>query len=57
MNLGFALLFRTPIVRRDEPGLPGCFDVYYGMADKRIRAARLDLPEQFLKPRLKDIRL
>ena len=57
MNLGLALLFRTPIVRRDEPGLPGRFDVYYGMADNRIRAARLDLPEQFLKPRLKDIRL
>jgi hypothetical protein len=32
------------IDRRDDLGSPGCFDVYYGMADSRIGAARLDLP-------------
>jgi len=37
------------IDRRDDIGLPDRFDVYYGMADSRIGAARLDVPE-FLPP-------
>ena len=39
------VVFPTAIDRRDDLGLPGRFDVYYGMADKRIGVARLDLPE------------
>ncbi len=35
--------------RPDDPGSPDRFDVYCGMADKRIGVARLDLPE-FLPP-------
>ena len=38
------VVFPTAIDRRDDLGLPGRFDVYYGMADKRIGVARLDLP-------------
>ncbi len=33
------------IDRRDDLGQPNRFDVYYGMADNRIGAARLDLPD------------
>jgi predicted GH43/DUF377 family glycosyl hydrolase len=40
------VVFPTAINRRDDLGLPGRFDVYYGMADSRIGVARLDLPEQ-----------
>ena len=39
------VVFPTGIDRRDDLGLPDRFDVYYGMADKRIGVARLDLPE------------
>ena len=39
------VVFPTAIDRRDDLGLPGRFDVYYGMADSRIGVARLDLPE------------
>jgi predicted GH43/DUF377 family glycosyl hydrolase len=34
----------TGIDRRDDLGSPDRFDVYFGMADKRIGVARLDLP-------------
>jgi predicted GH43/DUF377 family glycosyl hydrolase len=36
------VVFPTAIDRRDDLGLPGRFDVYYGMADSRIGVARLD---------------
>jgi len=39
------VVFPTGIDRRDDLGTPDRFDVYYGMADNRIGAARLDLPE------------
>jgi beta-1,2-mannobiose phosphorylase / 1,2-beta-oligomannan phosphorylase len=39
------VVFPTAIDRRGDLGLPGRFDVYYGMADNRIGVARLDLPE------------
>ncbi len=38
------VVFPTGIDRRDDLGLPNRFDVYYGMADNRIGAARFDLP-------------
>jgi len=38
------VMFPTGIDRRDDIGSPDRFDVYYGMADYRIGAARLDLP-------------
>jgi predicted GH43/DUF377 family glycosyl hydrolase len=38
------VVFPTGIDRRDDLGSPDRFDVYYGMADNRIGAARLDLP-------------
>ena len=38
------VVFPTAIDRRDDLGLPDRFDVYYGMADNRIGAARLDVP-------------
>lgn len=38
------VVFPTAIDRPDDLGLPGRFDVYYGMADKRIGAARLHVP-------------
>jgi predicted GH43/DUF377 family glycosyl hydrolase len=38
-------VFPTGIDRRDDLGLPNRFDVYYGMADKRIGVARLDVPD------------
>jgi predicted GH43/DUF377 family glycosyl hydrolase len=38
------VVFPTGIDRRDDLGSPDRFDVYYGMADSRIGAARLDLP-------------
>jgi predicted GH43/DUF377 family glycosyl hydrolase len=40
------VVFPTGIDRRDDLGTPDRFDVYYGMADKRIGVARLDLPDQ-----------
>ena len=39
------VVFPTGIDRRDDLGTPDRLDVYYGMADKRIGVARLDLPE------------
>jgi predicted GH43/DUF377 family glycosyl hydrolase len=39
------VVFPTGIDRRDDIGQPDRFDVYYGMADNRIGAARLDMPE------------
>jgi predicted GH43/DUF377 family glycosyl hydrolase len=39
------VVFPTGIDRRDDLGTPDRFDVYYGMADNRIGAARLDLPD------------
>jgi beta-1,2-mannobiose phosphorylase / 1,2-beta-oligomannan phosphorylase len=39
------VVFPTGIDRRDDLGSPDRFDVYYGMADNRIGAARLDVPE------------
>jgi len=39
------VVFPTGIDRRDDIGQPDRFDVYYGMADNRIGAARLDLPD------------
>jgi predicted GH43/DUF377 family glycosyl hydrolase len=38
------VVFPTGIDRRDDLGLPDRFDVYYGMADNRIGASRLDVP-------------
>ena len=43
------VVFPTGIDRRDDLGSPDRFDIYYGMADSRIGAARLDVPE-FLPP-------
>jgi len=42
------VVFSTGIDRRDDLGMPNRFDVYYGMADKRIGVARLDLPDILL---------
>jgi predicted GH43/DUF377 family glycosyl hydrolase len=39
------VVFPTGIDRRDDLGSPDRFDVYFGMADKRIGVARLDLPD------------
>ena len=39
------VVFPTGIDRRDDLGLPDRFDIYYGMADRRIGVARLDMPE------------
>ena len=39
------VVFPTAIDRRDDLGLPDCFDVYYGMADRQIGVARLKVPE------------
>jgi predicted GH43/DUF377 family glycosyl hydrolase len=44
------VVFPTGIDRRDDLGSPDRFDVYYGMADNRIGAARLDVPAR-LPPR------
>ena len=38
------VVFPTGVDRRDDLGMPNRFDVYYGMADDRIGAARLDIP-------------
>jgi len=39
------VVFPTGIDQRDDLGSPDRFDVYFGMADKRIGVARLDLPD------------
>jgi predicted GH43/DUF377 family glycosyl hydrolase len=40
------VVFPTGIDRRDDLGTPDRFDIYYGMADATIGAARLDLPDR-----------
>jgi predicted GH43/DUF377 family glycosyl hydrolase len=40
------VVFPTGIDRRDDLGAPDRLDVYYGMADNRIGAARLDVPDE-----------
>jgi predicted GH43/DUF377 family glycosyl hydrolase len=40
------VVFPTGIDRRDDLGQPDRFDIYYGMADSRIGAARLDMPAE-----------
>jgi predicted GH43/DUF377 family glycosyl hydrolase len=40
------VVFPTGIDQRADLGLSNRFDVYYGMADRRIGVARLDVPEQ-----------
>jgi predicted GH43/DUF377 family glycosyl hydrolase len=40
------VVFPTGIDPRNDLGTPDRFDVYYGMADNRIGAARLDLPKR-----------
>jgi predicted GH43/DUF377 family glycosyl hydrolase len=40
------VVFSTGIDRRDDLGASDRFDVYYGMADYRIGAARLNVPDQ-----------
>jgi predicted GH43/DUF377 family glycosyl hydrolase len=39
------VVFPTGVDRRDDLGQPDRFDVYYGMADNRIGAARLIVPQ------------
>jgi predicted GH43/DUF377 family glycosyl hydrolase len=39
------VVFPSGIDRRDDLGMPNRFDIYYGMADNRIGAASLALPE------------
>lgn len=39
------VVFPTGIDRRDDIGMPECFDIYYGMADNQIGVARMKLPE------------
>ncbi len=48
------VVFPTAIDRRDDIGLPDCYDVYYGMADNRIGVARLKLPEHLPSGALAD---
>ena len=48
------VVFPTGIDRRDDLGSPDRFDVYYGMADKRIGVARLDLPDFLPSPAVTD---
>ena len=50
------VVFPTGIDRRDDLGTPDRFDIYYGMADRRIGVARLDLPEQLPLDHLADDR-
>ena len=45
------VVFPTAIDRRDDLGTPDRLDIYYGMADSRIGAARLMMPENLpLRP-------
>jgi predicted GH43/DUF377 family glycosyl hydrolase len=39
------VVFPTGIDRRDDLGTPDRFDIYYGLADRRIGVARLEMPE------------
>lgn len=49
------VVFPTGIDRRDDLGQPDRFDVYYGMADSRIGAARLDLPKELPDAAVADV--
>jgi predicted GH43/DUF377 family glycosyl hydrolase len=49
------VVFPTGVDRRDDLGLPDRIDVYYGMADNRIGAARLDVPERLPPGALADL--
>lgn len=44
------VVFPTAIDRRDDLGAPNRFDVYYGMADDRIGAAKFDVREFSIEP-------
>ena len=48
------VVFPTGIDRRDDLGLSDRFDIYYGMADCRIGAARLDVPHLLPPGRVAD---
>ncbi len=48
------VVFPTGVDRRDDIGLPNRIDVYYGMADDRIGAARLDVPDFMPQRRIAD---
>ncbi len=48
------VVFPTGIDRREDLGRPDRFDIYYGMADSRIGAARLNLPEHLPRPAVLD---
>ena len=48
------VIFPTGIDQRIDLGLPDRFDIYYGMADDRIGAARLDLPDVLPKKGVAD---
>jgi predicted GH43/DUF377 family glycosyl hydrolase len=50
------VVFPTGIDRRDDLGMPDRFDIYYGMADNRIGAARLDMPDVLPREGLADPR-
>ena len=39
------VVFPKDIDQRNDLGMPDRFDIYYGMADRRIGVARLDLPD------------
>jgi len=43
------VVFPTGVDRRSDLGQPSRIDVYYGMADSRIGAARLDVPTQTMR--------
>lgn len=43
------VIFPTGLDRRDDIGQPERIDVYYGMADKRIGVARLEVPKTLPK--------
>jgi len=48
------VVFPTGIDWRDDLGTPDRFDIYYGMADNRIGAARLNLPEHLPEAAIAD---
>ncbi len=48
------VVFPTGIDRRDDFGLPDRFGIYYGMANNRIGAARLDVPDSLPTGRVAD---
>jgi len=39
------VVFPTGIDQRTDLGMPDVFDIYYGMGDSRIGAARIRLPD------------